>query len=88
MSRAAERELDALHGVVATILKDAITPEVIDLGEGKKKVVYPSPQMIAQAIKFLKDNGIDAPAKSKRMSDLASALDDLDTDDAAMELHH
>lgn len=76
MSRAAESALDALHAAVAAVLTEALS---------KRGAEAPSPQMIAQAIKFLKDNGIDAPARSARISHLAAALDDLDLDEVAME---
>lgn len=71
MTRASEGALDGLHAAVATVLTDALK------GTGDKA---PSPQMLAQAIKFLKDNGVDAPAKSERISNLEAALDDLDLD--------
>lgn len=77
MSRATENALDALHAKVAEVLTDAL--------KDKEKA---TPAMISQALKFLKDNHVDAPAKSKRLQDLTSALDDLDTDEAAIELRH
>lgn len=73
MARASESALDALHAAVATVLKNGLARE------------SPSPQLIAQAIKFLKDNGVDAPAKSARISELADALRDLDLDQLAVE---
>lgn len=92
MSRAKEGALDALHAAVATVLTEAVQvherPILDKEGQptGETERVAPSPQMIAQAIKFLKDNGIDAPAKSERMSNLAAALADLDVDELASEL--
>ena len=73
MARASESALDALHAKVAEVLTAGLKGE------------DPSPQFIAQAIKFLKDNGVDAPAKSARISELASALRDLDLDEVATE---
>lgn len=67
--RATEAALDELHAKVAEVLTAGLKVETV------------SPQMIAQAIKFLQVNGIDAPAKSERMSNLAAALADLDVDD-------
>lgn len=69
MARAKSSALDELHALVAEVLSEQLR------GEGENE---PSPQMISQAIKFLKDNGIDAPASSKRFTDLTDALDGLD----------
>jgi hypothetical protein len=76
MSRATEGALDGLHAAVATVLTEALK------GKGENA---PSPQMLAQAIKFLKDNGIDAPAKSERLTGLAAALRDIDLEEVANE---
>lgn len=78
MSRASESALDALHAAVAQVLTDALQGTEEDA---------PSPQMIAQAIKFLKDNGVDAPAKSARLSGLAAALADLSVDEVDVVAH-
>ena len=67
--RAADKILDSLHALVAERLLARI---------GEKDV---SPQMIAQAIKFLKDNGVDAPSSSPRISNLERALAELDPDE-------
>ena len=62
MSKAANMKvLEELHAAVAKVLKDA-------LSEAEEA----SPQMLAQAIKFLKDNGVE-PAKDIDNS----ALDEL-----------
>lgn len=74
VSRATSESLDELHGIVAEVLKAGLDSDEV------------SPQMIAQAIKFLKENGIDAPATSKRMQDLSLALDELDVDEAAHDM--
>lgn len=74
MSRATTETVDELHGLVAEVLTASLQSDEV------------SPQMLAQAIKFLKENGIDAPATSKRMQDLTSALDDLDEDATAHEM--
>lgn len=81
--RATESALDALHAQVAEVLTEGLRSILIPvfdkdgnkIGEEWNK---PSPQMIAQAIKFLQVNGIDAPATSKRIMDLTHALDQLD----------
>lgn len=59
MGSASTKELEALHSLVAKVLKDELTAERRD-DDGNKEPV--SPQLLAQAIKFLKDNGIE-PAK-------------------------
>lgn len=73
-SRALESALDELHAQVAKVLTEGLT------GEGEKS---PSPQFIAQAIKFLKDNGVDAPAKSERISNLIDTLGAVNLDEVA-----
>lgn len=58
MSKAAKMDaLEALHAAVADVLKVQLQGEEV------------SPQMIAQAIKFLKDNGVE-PAKDADTSAL------------------
>ena len=75
MARANEAAFDELHALVAKVLAEQL------------QVSEPSPQMIAQAIKFLKDNGVDMPAKASRLSPLAASLADLEVDlgDAAAQ---
>jgi len=75
VSRATTEIMDELHGLTAEMLIAQL--------KDKENV---SPQWLAQAIKFLKENGIDAPATSRRMQDLSSALDDLDEDATAHEM--
>jgi hypothetical protein len=76
MTRAPESALDGLHGLLAETLSDA-------LKKAKAAGEAPSPQLLAQVIKFLKDNGIDAPAKSARISGLAAELADIDLDEVS-----
>ena len=57
MSRATEDALGALHGLIADALKEQIEAARAS-GEGIP------PALLAQAIKFLKDNGIDAPEQA------------------------
>jgi hypothetical protein len=67
--RAADKTLDSLHALIAERLVALIAkPDV-------------SPQMLAQAIKFLKDNGVDTPASSPRISNLERALMELEPDE-------
>lgn len=88
MSRASVDALDALHALLAGTLKDELEaaiarskPRIVD---GTEKPGDPiSPQLLDKVMKFLKDNGVDAPAKSARVSDLASTLGSLDLDEVA-----
>jgi len=73
--RATEDILDGLHGLLAESLKEQL--------ENYKNSDEPiPPQLLAQCIKFLKDNGIDAPGREHtRVSTLADELDDINFDD-------
>lgn len=69
VSRASSDALDALHAAVAASLAEALKGDEPDL------------KAIAVAIKFLKDNGIDAPATSPRFNALLDTLKDLRVDE-------
>lgn len=96
MARGTDQALDALHGILAEALTEEITrslgrasePLQIKDDEGKliRNPAYAalSPQLLAQAIKFLKDNGIDAPTSSPRISNLERALAELDPDEETL----
>lgn len=101
MSRASDAVLDAIHALVAGSLKDeliraaeaAALPPTIEVERDGKTVTEDNPgyrplnpQLIDKALKFLKDNGVDAPAKSERVDNLAATLADLDIDEAAHDL--
>lgn len=99
MSRATEDLLDQLHQLVfaglneelARAIEAARQPRFIDgdeVGEQKPNPAYQAlnPQLIDKALKALKDNGVDAPAKSPRVDALASRLRELDLDDEAVSL--
>ncbi|MCR5870669.1 MULTISPECIES: hypothetical protein [unclassified Sphingomonas] len=96
MSRAAASELDALHALAARTLADELKrasaaarePRTIRSPDGKAKIPNPAyqalnPQLIDKVLKFLKDNGIDSPARGSAVSNLAEALRDLDVGDMA-----
>ncbi len=76
MSKAASMgALEQLHATVAKVLNDELVAGEV------------SPQMLAQAIKFLKDNGIE-PARdveNKALTDLADKINSLSPDEAASE---
>ncbi len=81
MARATDTAMDALHAAVADTLKDELTKA--RKGEGG----VPS-SLLNAVIKFLKDNGVDAPAKSERLNTLADELMAIDLDEAAEERLH
>jgi hypothetical protein len=100
MSRASNEALDALHGLLAGSMTDELkraierakapvmVPEdpAVPNGPQKKNPNYEplSPKLLAVAIKFLKDNGVDAPASSKRFSPLIEELENLNVDDPTL----
>lgn len=86
MSRASSKQADALHALVAEALIEQIQAwkagRLVDMGkEGEWVKVFP-PALLAQAIKFLKDNGINSPgvsgSKIDRLARTLPSLDDLD----------
>lgn len=94
--RASSDAMDSLHAILADGLteelrrnleRSRLPKRIQDPADETKTIANPeweplSPKTAAVAAKFLKDNGIDAPAKSPRMSSLASQLRDLDFDEA------
>lgn len=88
MSRANEALLDAIHGLVAGSLKDELVRAAARAALPTEDEGYAplSPQLIDKALKFLKDNGVDAPAASARVDGLASTLADLDLDDVGFDI--
>ena len=83
MNRASSDALDALHGLLADTL-------ISELRAARKRAEKKpdgspgepiSPQLLDKVMKFLKDNGVDAPAKlNVRITSLAKELQDLDLD--------
>lgn len=81
MNRATEDLLDLLHGAVATELADEIRAYKAGERFGPQKwdsdghplerdVLSVPPALFAQAIKFLKDNGVDRAVKPGDATDL------------------
>lgn len=67
MTRATTDQADALHGIVgAALLEDLARYRAA--GEGIP------PALLAQVIKFLRDNGVDRPAQASRLRDELSEL--------------
>jgi len=88
VSRATESNFDDLHLLVAEAMIEQIKAwkagRLVDIGkEGEYVKVFP-PALLAQAIKFLKDNGVDAPAQAGNRTDrLAGLLREFNEDDHA-----
>lgn len=61
-TKATEQELSTLHGVVARILKEQLEAKAtIQNADGEEvEMSMVTPAIIAQAIKFLKDNNVTA----------------------------
>lgn len=96
--KATEDALDLLHGLIAESMTDELrraverarAPKLLADEKGELTLPNPayealSPKLLAVLIKFLKDNGIDAPASSPRFNSLAQELKDLDLDSIAAE---
>lgn len=84
--RALEAALDAMHGLVA----DALIVELrshLRLLEASKDSDEPymiPPQFLDKVLKFLSQNGINAPKAAPKVDALAQTLHDLDLDQMAM----
>jgi len=80
MKRGTNEEFDALHGLTLRILTKMMqAAEAGMLVDADGNVAMPPPALLAQAIKFLKENGIDKPAPSAQKVDtLKDAMPDLD----------
>jgi hypothetical protein len=92
MSRGTLDVFEQLHSLLATgmaaELRRAIERAALDLEDPNYAPL--NPQLLDKAMKFVKDNGIDAPASNKPLNDLASELANLDLDDPAItgQLRH
>ena len=96
MSRASADILDAIHGLLAGALLSELEAALAASRRPEKwvegKLVSGPepipPQLFDKVMKFLKDNGIDAPRSNKPVDDLAAALTELDLDEEAMRISH
>lgn len=92
MSRASSDLMDMIHGLVASGLKDELERAfALASDEDPEKRQPVNPQLIDKAMKFLKDNGIDAPKASPKVDALAGTLaklTDLDLDETAHNIRH
>lgn len=87
MTRAGSDILDMLHSLVATGLTEELQRAITAAAEtNPEKRVPINPQLIDKALKFLKDNGVDAPRANKKVDALAGVLTDLDLDAEASAL--
>jgi len=70
MSRATDTVMDQLHGLVADSLIQQIEvyTKAVD-ADGKPAPLPIPPALLAQAAKFLKDNGIDSPHRAKKVDE-------------------
>lgn len=76
MSKATEQQLGSLHGLLASSFAGEIR------GYMEREEPIPA-SVLAAAARFLKDNGIDAPARAnKELDELATELEDLDFEDS------
>lgn len=86
--RALEAALDAMHGLVA----DALTTELrmhlrlLETSDDDEPYQIP-PQFLDKVLKFLAQNGINAPKASPKVDALAQTLHDLDLDAEARAPH-
>lgn len=84
MSRATESQLDKLHAQIAAVLVnelDRATYRATQAPDDPASAV--SPQLISQALKFLSQAGVTAPASAPRTVDLVEQLKEcgIDLDD-------
>ena len=78
-SKASEKELNALHGVVAKVLRTQLEATATIVNETGEEVEMSmvTPQMVGQAIKFLNDNKVTATLEvGDDMDKLAQMLKD------------
>ena len=88
MSRAGSDLMDMLHGLVATGLSEELTRAIALASDHDPEKRQPiNPQLIDKALKFLKDNGIDAPRANAKVDTLAGVLMDIDLDGEALARH-
>jgi len=82
--KATENEAGELHGLVCRMLlkmlKHADQGTLVERDkDGEMVYIMPPPALLAQAIKFLKDNGIDRPLTTgQRVDTLKDKMPDFD----------
>jgi hypothetical protein len=86
VSRASSDALDALHGLLAEAQAEELRRNLERARLPKDHQDYQplDTKLLAVIIKFLKDNGIDAPATSPRFNGIIDELKNLNVDDAPL----
>ena len=78
MAKGSEGQLSELHGAIAQVLKDQISERITitDEDTGETREIYTAtPAVLAQAIKFLKDNDITVSVEDdENLSELDELL--------------
>lgn len=89
--RGTEDQFDTLHARTVRILNtmlEAAEKGMLCVGEdkdGNKLIGLPPPQLLAQAIKFLSENGVNRPASSAKKTDvLKDEMPDFDAEDTVV----
>jgi len=78
MSKASDKSLGELHGILAqTLAKGIIEGEDVVTKDGEVVRKSASPALLSVARQFLKDNHIEASAGNKDMSVLEKAMQDM-----------
>ena len=85
MSRATDAAFDALHALLADSMTDELRRnwERSRLPKDDENYEPLSPKLLGVIRAFLKDNGVDSPATSKRFDGLIGQLRDMDPDELA-----
>lgn len=85
-NRASDDTVDTLHGMAAEILIEQLNLYRLNVNPetGLPAPLPVPPQLIAQVLKFLKDNGVDSPRRAKAVQDaLKGRLPSFDDVEAA-----
>ena len=85
MSRATEEAFDALHCLTIESLISQINAYKNGEIKSGDTVLPVPPALLAQAIKLLKDNGIDSPARAKKLDEALPP--DLPSFDEVVDAH-
>ncbi|MFN3582770.1 hypothetical protein [Phenylobacterium sp.] len=86
--RASEALLDLLHGLAADSLREELERALTRARENPDNPQCAvNPQLLDKVLKFLAQNGVNAPASSPKVDRLAAQLADLDLDEVALSRH-
>lgn len=84
--RALEAQLDLLHGLLTDALQAELKAAMLRAKDPENPEPI-NPQLLDKVMKFLAQNGINAPASSPKVDKLAQELMDIDLDAIALERH-